>query len=252
MSKNIFEQFRVLKESVVKLCPYFVPSYANLGRTVGLFTAMVVVPIANVLIPMYLFRKDNFTNSTYTDGQSNDFDTIGTLASASTVALLSGIQHSLLTFLTTSTMQALKKGNVKLLLDDKSQFLLHGNNNDISSLQYVTVGVGVRDFTGSVIPTVIGLPMYTTSSIITVVNIGVTTKSFATSGIIFGFVMGSNAISYLLEKAFFNLQANNQKIENTLVGKVGFIEAHRSAIPLMGASEAEYNSGNARPRESRY
>jgi hypothetical protein len=61
-------------------------------------------------------------------------------------AFFSGIQQSITTFLTTSTMQAMKKHNVDLLTDEDSKFLIHGNNENISSLQYVTVGVGVRDF----------------------------------------------------------------------------------------------------------
>jgi len=196
-----------------------------------------VVPIASISMPMFFLNKDNDS-----EDKSNNIDLFTALTSAAMVALLSGIQQALSTMLIKSTMQAMREQNIQLLMDDKSKFLMHSHNKDITSLQYVTVGVGVRDFAANTIPIFVGLPMYTISSASTLIQIGYYTGSFATSGIVLGFVAASGITTYLLAKKFYLYNTSNQNIENNLVAKIAFIEAHRDAISLMNASDEECTS----------
>lgn len=232
----MFEKLRVLKEVTIKLYPYFVPSYHNCVRTIGFIAAIIVVPTINFIMPKFFMDKHN--NS---EDNSNNFDIMTALTTASAVALLSGVQKGLSRLLITSTMQAIKEQNVKLLMDE-SKFLMHSSNKNISSLQYVTVGEGVKDFVHDAVPIVISLPMYTITFAGTIINIGITTSSFITSVIIVSFVSTSAIGMYLIGKSYFLYDTTNKKIENELVAKLVSIEAHRGAISLMGASEAECKS----------
>lgn len=227
----MLEKIEVLKKSVVKLYPYFAPSYDNLVRTVGFITAVIIVPTVNFLLPSLLVKKD--------DNQENgSTEIITALTSSAAVAVLTGAQHALSTMLTISTTQSIRENHVKLLMDE-TKFLSHGNLENISSLQYVTVGVGVRDFCSGAVPMFVALPMYTISAITTLINICRTTQSINTSGVIIGFISSYTFTTYFFSKLSFLYQVHNQKIENSLVAKIGFIEAHRGAIPLMGASNME-------------
>lgn len=236
--KNILEGFGVLKETGVKLWPYFTPSCKNLARSTALFTALGMPIVSNIVINAVFLTNDTDTE---TDNEPKDFNAITTFASVITMSLFTGAQYAISTFLTTSTMQTIKEENVKLLMDEKSKFLMHGDSKGLSSLQYPTVGLGVRDFATNAIPLVVGLPMYTISSISAIVNVGAAIN-FTTSIITFGLVGGSLTVMYAFGKAYYFYETRNQKIENNLVGKVGFIEAHREAVSLMGALDSEYTS----------
>lgn len=150
-------------------------------------------------------------------------DLMTAFASVSVVALLSGLQQSLSTMLTTSTMQAMREHNLQLLMD-KSQFLMHGNTKDITSLQYITVGVGTRSFAMNAVPIFTALPMYVISSASTLVQISYYTESPLTSGIVFSFVTASGIATYLLAQKYFKYNTNNQNIENDLVSRVALTE----------------------------
>ncbi|WP_425364497.1 ATP-binding cassette domain-containing protein [Candidatus Tisiphia endosymbiont of Mystacides longicornis] len=234
----MFERIKVLKEAAARLYQYFTPSWHNCSRTVGFFSAIILVPVATIFMPMIFFRKEEDSSS---ENKNNDIDLITALASVSIVALLNGVQKGLSIMLTTSTMQAIRERNVQLLMDE-SKFLIHGNNKDIKSIQYVTVGVGVRDFAENTVPMFVELPLCTISSASTLAYISVITGSFATSGVVTGFAAASAITVYLLSKGYSSYLASNQKIENELVAKIAFIEAHGSAISLMGASGTECSS----------
>jgi len=230
----MFEKFKTLKEAAIKLYPYFVPSYTNCSRSIGFFSAVVLVPLATAFLPTLFLSKEDESSSNSTNMTLLDY-----FASASMVALISGVQQSLSVMLTTSTMQAIKRDNTKILMDDESKFLMHGDNKGVSSLLYVTVGQGPRDFAQYAVPIFAALPMYTISSITTLIQIAHYTGSSKTASIVFGFVGASGVVTYLIVKKYYSYIANNQNIENSLIGKVGFIEVHREAITTMGASNAE-------------
>ena len=101
----------VLKEVSLKLYPYFVPSWRNCSRALGLTAAVIIVPSANFIILKFLFAKGGNSETDY-------FDVINALATASTIALISGVQGSLSTLLSNSTMQEMKKQNIQLLMDE--------------------------------------------------------------------------------------------------------------------------------------
>ncbi|WP_341750199.1 ATP-binding cassette domain-containing protein [Candidatus Tisiphia endosymbiont of Sialis lutaria] len=234
----MFERVKVLKEAAARVYQYFSPSWHNCSRTVGFFSAIVLVPVATVFMPMIFFRKEEDSSS---ENKNNNIDLVTALASVSIVALLNGVQKGLSIMLATSTMQEIRERNVQLLMDE-SKFLIHGNNKDIKSIQYVTVGVGVRDFAENTVPMFVELPLCIISSASTLGYISVITGSFATSAVVTGFASASAIAVYLLSKGYSSYLASNQKIENELVAKIAFIETHGSAISLMGASGAEYSS----------
>jgi hypothetical protein len=230
----MFERLKVFKEAGAKLYPYFTPSYNNCTRFIGFITSVIIVPVANYFMPMIFLKKDNDLEN----DSKNNIDVVTMLASASAIALLYGLQKGLSSLLIASTTQAMRKDNVQLLMDD-SKFLIHGNNRDITSLQYVTVGVGVRDFTMNSVPVFISLPMDIMSSTSTLIHIGIITRSFTAPGVVFGFAVISAGAMTLFCKGYTAYLANNQEIENDLVAKIAFIEANRSAISLMGISNKE-------------
>jgi len=235
--KSIQEHLGVIKDTGLTLWPYFKPSYKNIARTTT-FVAALGVPIVSNFVVNSLFLQNNNT----TDNDPNkDFDILTSLASVITVSLFTGAQYGISTFLTTSTMQAMKENNVNLLMDEESRFLMHGDTKGVSSLQYPTVGLGTRDFVGNAVTLLVGLPMYSISSISSLINIA-TVTDFTTSAVTFAFIGGSITVMYTCGKAYFFYQMKNQKIENDLVGKVSFIEAHREAITLMRAIDPEYTS----------
>lgn len=142
-------------------------------------------------------------------------------------------------------MQTIRRDNIQLLTDD-NDFLLHANIKEFSSIQYVTFGVGTRDFALHSVLMFITLPMYVTSSIITCVNIASTTGSLMVSEMIFGFAAAAGIGMYASFNRYFFYRTSNQKTENDLVAKVGFIEDHKSSIALMGAAD---KIGNALAEE---
>lgn len=229
----MFEKFRVLREAADKLYNYFIPCYKNCVRTVGFVTALVLVPIATVVMPMIFLRRGNDNNDS-----NSSLDVTKALAGASVIALLKGIQEALTTMLTTSTIQVMKTDNLERLMD-KSKFLLHGSNQEFSSMQYITVGVGVRDFATNAIPIFVSFPMYLVSAISTLVYIAVISESFITSGVIMTFVSTTGIIRYIIGKKYFSYQTNNQNIENELVAKVAFIESNRESLSIMDAIDQE-------------
>lgn len=164
--------FIELMSAVVKLKPYFTPSSDNWLRTSGLFSAIVLVPLATILMPKFILGSNN--DSENPDNGSIDLTTA--LATASAVALLNAAQEAITTMLSFSTTDAMNRDNVKSM--NEPQFLMHGNTKDITSLQYVTVGRAVQDFADNAIPVLIGIPMYITSSAVTLYHIASSTKSY--------------------------------------------------------------------------
>jgi ABC-type uncharacterized transport system fused permease/ATPase subunit len=238
----MFKKLKIFKEAGIKLYPYFTPSYDNCVRTIGYLVGLVVVPVVNYLIPNLFLKK----NSELEKENSNNFDITTALTSVAAVALFNGLQQSLSTMLATSTMQAMKKRNTQQLMDEECHFLINGNLNgnyeNLKSLQYITVGVGPRDFAWCAVPMFFSLPMYLATLVTTLLNIGTATGSFKASGVTLIFITTSAVGIYISNKEYFSYEANNQKIENDLVAKIAFIEANRSSIQLIGASSAECTS----------
>ena len=224
---------KTLKETAAKLYPHFTPNYENYVRTIGFIFSVLVIPIVNYLIPkLFLSKEDRLQDN------QNNFDIVNAFTAASIVGLITGAQSGLSTALVQSTSQSIMKRNTKLSMDE-SKFLIHGSNKSISSLQYVTVGVGVTNFAFTAVPIFVSLPMYSITLVGTIVNIGITTESFKTSLNVFSFVALSAAAIYGASKGLYFYTATNIKTQNDLVGKINFIEAHREAIGLIGTSKAE-------------
>lgn len=206
---------------------HFKPSQANLARTIGLASTLAI-PVANYFVPL-LFVQDN-------DAPSREDQLKSSLITTAVVTSLSAMQVALTQMLSTSLMQAIRKENVKLLMDE-NKFLLNADTKDITSIQYVSVGVGTRDFaTHSVLMFCI-LPIYIATSTITCINIVNTSDALEKSLATLGFAAATSLGIYFLAGQYAFYQAQNQKIENNIVAKVGCIEEHKNAISLIGEAE---------------
>lgn len=232
----MFEKIKRLKEAATKLYPYFAPSYDNCLRTIGGVTAVIIIPLANFVIPSLFFSKGSDSKD-----KSDNNDIISAGVGLAAVTVVYAVQSGLSIALAKSTMQAMRKNHVKILMED-SKFLINGDMKEITSLQHVTVGVGVRDFATTAVSLVVGLPMFMLSSISALMHIGIKTESWAATGIVSGFSFTTAGLFYLANKGYAKFEASNQRIENKLVSKVSFIEANRNSILLMGVTNKEYQS----------
>ena len=226
----MFKSLGTLNKIFWRLCPYFMPSKENAFRVFGLFTAVVVVPTVNYVALNMIMNSE--------EEEPDSFDLGHALASAVTLSVISGIHRGITDALTNSTVRAMKAHNIKKLLDE-SKYLMYGNTKDISSLQYVTVGQGVRDFASNAISLCIELPMYSLITLGSLISMSIALESYVVAFIIVG---GTTVTAALIKKAndglYFHV-SNNQNIENLLVGKVNAIESYRNSIPLMNGSDAE-------------
>ena len=230
-------KFSVLWEAGTILASYFRPSFENWQRFTGLICSLVLVPASNVILPKLFLEYYGSDNSE--DKVSASF------VPALTVALLFGAQQSLTATLSQSLIQAIRRHNVDLLLDDDTKFLIKAKADSaaekekFTSIQYVTVGKGVDDFSTNTIGLFVALPSYIISTASTFVYIGLSTESFKSSGYVL-LLGSSSALSMLVFMAMYSsYNQKNQVLENKLVAKIGFLEAHKSAVSLMGGSEIE-------------
>jgi hypothetical protein len=140
------EVFKTLKEIAGRLYPYISPSWDNLSRTITLIGSNILIPAANIIIPFVFFKTDQ-KGECDDKCKDNSLEIIVNVGFACSAAILLGLQQGLVTKLQESTMQAIRRNNINKLTDDKAKFLIYGDYKDIKSVQYVTVGEGVRSFT---------------------------------------------------------------------------------------------------------
>lgn len=203
---------------------YFRFSQSNVARTSGLIAAILIVPAVNSLIPKLLEENHNTSSNPHL---------ISALKVASIINMISGLQASLTQMMATSLTQAIRANNVRMLTDD-NKFLLYAHTEDITSIQYIAVGVGARDFANHSVLMFITLPMYIASSIVTCANIiSISDAKTVTATLVFATI--TNLCIYVLARQYFSYQAHNQIIENELVAKVSFIEENKHSISLIGA-----------------
>ena len=233
----MFEKIKVLKKTTCKLYPFFSPSYDNCTRSLALLTGLIVIPSVNIILTKILTQEND---------KGSDFNINTALYAALATSIVSGLQQNISVILANSTMQALKKQNLAKLMDNhkdqKANFLLNSDYNGITSMQYVTVGLGVRDFTANAISVLITLPMYILTSCSSIISIGIVTqfnKAFLVTACC---SLGTVGIFYLFCQKYYHLMSINQQIENHLVGKVCFIEANKETIGLIRAANIEYEN----------
>lgn len=230
----MFSVFSNLKRSAHLLYEHFAPSIKNAIRSIGFFCTTIVVPTLSVVAPLLLLNKANRENK---DSDPNsDVELI--LIAAISLSTLNGVQQGLSRLLSTSTTQALRERNIKLLMDNEAKMLAYGDISQIKSIQYVTVGVGVREFALNAVQIFCALPMYLVSTVSPIAlvynNTNTTTTLFVSA---FG---GATAIGMLfLARKYSLIESENQMIENELVKKIVSIEGDRSSIFLMGVSDQE-------------
>ena len=228
--------FEILKNATKKLTPYFVPSWDNALRTTGAIVAVFVVPLASLVLPLLLI-----SGRSQQDNQPNDNNIVTVFTNSLALTLIAAAQQGLSVLIGVSTSQAIRKDHANLLFNDECHFLANGNFNNFTSLQYVTVGVGVKDFAANIVP-VLALPVYILSSGSSLAYIGIATGSLATIGSVLGLVAVAGGTSYYLGKEFFSCRVDNQKNENMLVARINAVESNRQAIHAMSASRSEYDA----------
>lgn len=217
----------VIKGTGKTVYQYFKPSSYNFSRTIGLITT-IAIPLANYFVPRLFIRDD--------EGYSSHDQLTSNLVTTGVVTILSGMQTALTEMLATSLMQAMRKDNIRLLTDE-NKFLLHADTKDITSIQYVTVGVGTRDFATHSVLMFVTLPTYIVTSAVTCVNIVSVSESFEKSLAILGFAATSSLVAYFFIAQYAYYRTQNQNIENDLVARVGSLEEHKNAISLIGSVE---------------
>jgi len=195
---------------------------------VGL-TGVVLLPVSSVIVSWASLNN------------SEKEETNKGILGISLVMLVGGLNEAISAMLTVSVIQGIRKDNIKKLLDE-SKFLIHGNMQEIKTMQYVVVATGVRDFTSNVIPLFVSLPTYVVSSVANLVYINKNDKSSTTLLVILGFTSATASVVYLFSKGLSLYNSYNQKLENELVKKISFIEENSSSISIMGASKAEHIS----------
>lgn len=228
----------ILWEAGTILWSYFRPTVENLYRFTGFVCSLIVVPAANIVVPK-LFLKF------YSNDNKDDNNFTSSFVPALTVAILYGAQQSLSISLAQSMTQALRKYNLNLLLNDKTKFLLKAKpglpklGEKFSSIQYVTVGKGIDDFSTNTIQLLVTTPTYIISTATTIVYIGLTADSVKTAGYVTILSSSSALAMYGFMRLYSSYNQSNQIVENNLVAKVGFLEANKTAITLMNATLIE-------------
>ena len=227
-----------IKDSASKLKPYLGPSYENASRFFVLFLSVIVIPVFTIVLPSFFLKSRE--NSNNTDDDFENLDITKALLAAGTTSIIFGIQKGLTTFLQNSVMQKMRKDNLERL-KDSSDFLMYADTDKISSLQYVTVGQGPKDFCNNSIP-FITLPMYITSTASTLGYIWKQTGSVKTAGIVLGVGVVPSTVVFLLLKGYVHYLGSNQIVENKMMAKTAFIQEHRESLVLMGANKEEIDS----------
>ena len=217
---------KTLSDSANYLAKYLSPSYKNLERTIAAFTGVILLPISWVAVVYYVLISDK-----------NEIN--NSVLGVPLLMLLGGLNEAISAMLTVSIIQGIRYNNITKLLDE-SKFLAHGNMQEIKTMQYVTVGTGVKDFTRNAVPLFISLPTYISTSIINLVYIDKSSKSHITPLTVFGASSAVAFLVYLLSKGVASYSTYNQNLENELVKKVTLIEKNSSAISIIGASKAEH------------
>lgn len=220
----MFTMFRVIKDSFKLMFEYFIPSKENSFRTTSALFAVTAIPTLNFFLPKIINKLSN------KDADEN-FSIKDSLVAISLTSLIVATQQAITMYLSISTMKAMKEKNTKLLFDTDVKYLSHCGQEDFSSLQYVTAGVGVRQFTNNAVPVLISLPMYTVASISTIARIGVSISEDSVLPVmVFG--VSSAASLYLFGYFTYFYLAKNQQLENSLVSRVNFVEGNKSAVFL--------------------
>jgi ABC-type uncharacterized transport system fused permease/ATPase subunit len=229
-----------LHKTIGKLYPYFTPNYKNLPRTAALMSSTILIPTATILVP-YFFLSDKFVTDDDKDSNehANNFNLSVTLTAISVNALLYGMQQGISVMLQSSITHAMREDHTSKALD-QNKFLTYGDRQNIKSLQYVTTGIGIKDFVTNSIPFLISVPCYLISSMNTIAYIKIKTDSYSTAGVALAFTAGAGVLNYLLSTGYSSYISNNQEIENELVKKMVFIEEHGNLISLLNASQLEY------------
>lgn len=241
--KNI-KIHKTLYNAAQYIYPYIKLSYDNIFRTFGVFSSIFLVPLVSTIIPYFFLKMDEQegkNSNNLSNGSDHDTAFITQyIGFAIIVAVQQGMQQGINQYLQVSITQAVRKDNIRKLLTQDATFLMHGDLSNIKSIQYTTIGEGVRDYAKNTVPVITTLPAAVISSLATIAYSSIYTKSSTVVSYIIGFSTSSFIIVFGLSRMYSNYLVNNQKIENDLVGKINFIEANKIAIPLMGVSEKEY------------
>lgn len=229
---NVINQYiknNTLTQAAEKLWPYFKPELNNWNRFVGASLSIILVPTASIVLPLLTLNQ----NSKNQESVVSQF----ILATAISV-FISVTQESVNTVLSLSASMAINKDNVLKMTQD-AKFLMHSNTQEISSLQYVTVGRAITDFTSSAIPVLIGIPTSIASSIATLAYIRKETHSPYSVMAVLAFVSTSVALTAILGNVAAKLSKHNLEIANKLVGSVNNIEAYKNSIASIKALTSE-------------
>lgn len=181
-----------MKKTISRLYYYFKFNCENFSRTLVLFITTFIMPCASAVLPEILLTQSK-KKSDSEDNDSTLYIVLGTVAS---IAVLNGIQQGLIRFLQNSTTQAMRKHHLKIL-EDNPHCLISQDNSNITSLEYVTVSGGVKDFVTNSISICAGLPMFLGSIISNLCYVRYTTKSPIATLYVASFISSATVVQIL-------------------------------------------------------
>jgi hypothetical protein len=218
---------QVLKETATLITPYFIPSCANLWRCTSSLLSVIAIPASTFLVT-FLMKK-------YEEDNDSTNNLVDLLISALSLSIVTGVNNAFTYSLNLSLKQAIKKDNLKLLLEDEGCALLNANyrnkvredNNGVTSIQYVTIGRGVDEFTEGAVGLFIKVP-----SLIITITTSLTQISLIIShqAALYTFAFAGGAMLVVSSVAMF---ANNNEIfirnveNNELISQISALEGNR-------------------------
>lgn len=226
----------ILRRSIYRTYEYFSFKQENMIRIIMSCINIVVLPAVSIgsTIALLEYNKKNGTENDEGAGISNG----PVLIFSAMQALVLGVGTAGSWYISNSILKVARQKYVEKLLDKEHKALANLNLGNIPALQYITVGVGIRDYTIHTINLFNTLPVQVINIASVLTLIGLYT-GLETVGVTCGFLAASNLVLYYSSKFTSISLSNNQKIENTLVALITNIEKNKNEISGSGFEEYE-------------
>ena len=226
----------IIRRSINRTYKYFSFKQENTVRIIMSCMNIIVLPVVSIgsTIALLEYNKKNESESDEGVGINNG----SVLIFSAMQALVLGIGTAGSLYISNSVLQVARQKYAEKLLDKEHKALANINLSNIPALQYITVGVGIRDYTIHTINLFNTLPVQVINIASVLTIIGLYT-GLETVGVTCGFLAASSLVLYFSSKFTSISLSSNQKIENTLVALITNIEKNKSDISSSSFEEYE-------------
>jgi len=226
----------ILRRSIYRTYEYFSFKQENTLRIIMSCINIIVLPAVSIgsTIALLEYNKKNEAESDEGVGINNG----SVLIFSAMQALVLGVGTAGSLYISNSVLKVARQKYVEKLLDKEHKALANINLSNIPALQYIIVGVGIRDYTIHTINLFNTLPVQVINIASVLTIIGLYT-GLETVGVTCGFLAASNLVLYYSSKFTSISLSNNQKIENALVALITNIEKNKNEISGSGFEEYE-------------